>query len=155
MNANLRIVDLKVDCGFVPQYVHLRNRYCELLLTYPVNVQETKEWLASANIVVKGIVDGNSLLGAVLLYIDRGAEIAVFVGRKGDGVGVKLLITIEDAARIHGLSDIWAWVRQDNISAIRLFRKSGYLQQTETSRVYSSCAIKGYVFKKALCDRVR
>lgn len=62
-------VDLKAASEYLDQYVALRNYWHELLLTEPVNLDGTREWLKRDDIEVRGLVEGKILMGIVILYV--------------------------------------------------------------------------------------
>jgi predicted acetyltransferase len=144
------IIDLKKESGFIDQYVHLRNAYTELLLTSPVTPAETKVWLKRDDIEVRGLVHGNILLGAVILYLSRNGEIAFFVKNKNKGFGSTLLDIIENVAKEKRLKSLWAWVLKDNITAQRVFDKNGFLQENIKTRVFKGIIRQGIEYKKYL-----
>ena len=94
----MEIIDLKKEAGFVDQYIELRNRYAELLLTSAVEMTGTRQWLKRGDIEIRGIADGGVLLGVVILYLDRDNEIAFFARERNRGIGSKLLSIIESVA---------------------------------------------------------
>lgn len=150
MSEKGRFIDLKEEESYIEQYVSLRNSYTEFLLTSPVNVIATREWLKKNDIEIKGFVEGNTLLGAAILYLNRGGEIAVFVKDIKKGIGSKLLNAIEQAAIARNLSSIWAWVLSSNLKAQKVFARNGYILEDETERSYNSKIVRGFVFRKKL-----
>jgi len=94
-----RIINLKKEEDFIEEYVSLRNRYRELLLTKPVNVLGTKEWLKRSDIEVRGIAKGPILLGVTILYLNQNGESAFFAKVQNQGLGTKLLKIIEEVAK--------------------------------------------------------
>lgn len=147
-----KVVNLEKEEFFIEQYVNLRNNYCELLLTEPVNILETKQWFKRKDIEVRGIAHGTVLLGAVVLYLIRNGEVAFFVRHefRGKGIGSALLNIIEKAAEERKLNNLWAWVLSDNISAQKTFVKNGYVLGIETERMYRGEKKRGVVFNKKL-----
>ena len=148
-----RIIDLKEEEGFIEQYLSLRNRYSELLLTKPVNAAETKEWLKCSNIEARGIVVDSDLLGVVILYLNRNGEIAFFVKYPNQGIGNKLLGIIERVAKEKSLKSVWAWVLFDNQLAKSTFQKNGYMMEGESLRVFEEESKKGVIFRKEIPSR--
>jgi hypothetical protein len=146
-----RVVNLKKDVYFIEQYVKLRNHYGDLLVTNPVNVVETKEWLGREDIEIRGIVRDNLLIGAVILYLNRKGEIAFFSRIDRSGLGDKLLSIIEIAAKERGLREVWAWVLFDNVIAQRSFLKNGYQKEGDSTKAYRGQIMNGFVFRKELC----
>jgi len=149
-----RVVNLKVDENFIEQYVQLRNRYCDLLVTNPINAVETREWLKREDIEIRGIVRDNVLLGVVILFLNRKNEIAFFSSIDRRGFGSKLLSIIEIAAKERGLRDVWAWVLCDNVIAQRAFLKNGYQKAENSTKTYQGRILQGFVFRKALCKDI-
>lgn len=143
-----RIVDLKQERGFVEQYVRLRNTYCELLATNPVNAADTDLWLDRDDIEIRGIVRGEKLAGIAILYLGRNGEVTFFAQTSGAGLGGRLLAIIETAAKTRGLREVWAWVLSHNEIARRAFLKSGYRQQEESTRQFNDKTIRGFIFRK-------
>lgn len=146
----MKIIDLKEEEYFIEQYVTLRNNHTELLLTSPVSISETREWLKRNDIEVRGFVQDDVLLGVVILYKQKDGEVAFFVRYPGKGTGSKLLKEIEEVAREKKLRFIWAWVRKDNLIAQRVFEKNGF-KKGEISKRESHDGVKlGTEYKKLL-----
>lgn len=150
MKNKEEIIDLKNHEYFIEQYVDLRNSYTEQLLTSPVNISETKEWLKLNDVEIRGIVREDVLLGVVILYLHRDGEIAFFVRDKNKGVGSKLLEIIEVVGIEKKLNVIWGWVLKDNLIAQRVFEKSGFLKEGISERQYKGLIKQGYIYKKYL-----
>jgi RimJ/RimL family protein N-acetyltransferase len=149
------ILDLKGHPELLPQYVELRNRYCELLLTQPVAIAETRGWLHSTTTEIRCIADGDDLLGVVLLYIDRGGEVAFFARQVNRGIGTQLLHIADDMARQKKLTSIWAWVRKDNAAAVRVFEKCGYQEVGNEGRYRHEQLVDGIRFTKTIEENNR
>jgi predicted acetyltransferase len=145
-----RVINLKDEVSFIAQYVELRNKYCELLLTVPVSVEETKKWIENGDGEVVGVVEGDALLGVAILYLHRAGEIAFFVRTPNSGVGAYLLKVVERIARDKGIVNIWAWVLDKNIAAQRTFIKAGYALEKESFKYFERRLIKGVVFRKTV-----
>lgn len=146
----MKVLDLKIDRTLLNQYIELRNSYADLLLTEPVTKEGTLEWLKRDDVEVMGLAEGNSLLGAVILYLNRGGEIAVFAGERNKGVGSKLLVLIEYIAKQKKVQSIWSWVLKDNLIAQRVFEKNGFEKHGETVREYKGMSRQGIEYKKIL-----
>jgi len=144
----MKVIDLKEEECFVEQYVNLRNKYTELLLTSPVDISQTKEWIKRNNIEIRGLVQDNILLGVVVLYLDRDGEIAFFVKNLNKGVGSRLLEIIEEVAKEKRLRFVWAWVLKDNLIAQRVFDKNGFVKERITEREYKGVTKFGIKYKK-------
>ncbi len=146
-----KIIDLKNEEAYVEEYVSLRNHYCPLLLTSPVNVGETKEWLKRQDIEVRGILQDSCLIGVAILYLHREGEIAFFAKHPNQGVGKKLLRIIEQVAKEKSLKSVWAWVLNDNLTAKRTFEKNGYTMLGQSQRFYEGESKLGIQFRKKIC----
>lgn len=142
------ILNLKEHPELIPQYVELRNRYCDLLLTHTVEIPETINWVRATATEVRVIAEENCVLGVVLLYIDRGGEVAFFVRQQNRGVGTLLLRTVDVIAHQKKLQQIWAWVRDDNLVAAKVFEKCGYYESGRKERRYKEQLISGIKFTK-------
>ena len=145
-----RVINLKDEGSFIAQYVELRNKYCELLLTVSVSVEETKTWIENEEVEVVGVVKGDALLGVAILYLHRAGEIAFFVRTPNHGTGSYLLKVVERIARDKGIVNIWAWVLEENIAAQRTFIKVGYALEKESSKYFERRLRKGVVFRKTV-----
>ena len=150
MDKSERVIDLKREEGFIEEYVSLRNLNSELLTTQLVNVAETKDWLKDNQIEVRGLVKDDIFLGAVVLYLNRDGEIALFVRNRHQGIGTKLLKIVEQVAEEKKLGSVWAWVLLDNQKAQRAFRKNGYTMEGQSSRFYEGKNKPGIIFRKQL-----
>lgn len=146
----MEVIDLKERSDLVGQYVELRNSYSDLLLTSPVNAGDTMEWLNKADIEIKGLIEDNILSGVVILYLDRGGEIAFFARERNRGTGSRLLSIIQETATEKGLKSVWAWVLEDNLTAQRAFEKNGFKREGTTERDYRGALRKGARFVKNL-----
>jgi GNAT superfamily N-acetyltransferase len=145
-----KIIDLKKEESFIEAYVSLRSLYSELLLTKPVSVVETREWLKSNHIEARGIVQDSMLLGAVILYLNRKGEIAFFAKHQNQGIGTKLLKIVEQVAKEKNLKSVWAWVLFNNQSAQKTFQKNGYTIEGQWSRFYEGESKTGIIFRKKI-----
>jgi len=143
-----RVIDLKKEEEFIEEYVSLRNRYSELLTTKLVNVAETKEWLRDNQIEIRGLVQDDIFLGAVILYLNREGEIALFVKEPQQGIGTKLLKIVEQVAEEKKIGNVWAWVLLDNQKAQLVFRKNGYTEEAQSLRFYEGENKPGIIFRK-------
>ena len=150
MDKSERVIDLKKEERFIEEYVSLRNRYSELLTTQLANVAETKEWLKDNQIEVRGLVQDDFFLGAVVLYLNREGEIALFVRDRHQGIGTKLLKIVEQVAEDKKLGSVWAWVLLDNQKAQKVFRKNGYTMEGRSSRFYEGEDKPGIILRKKL-----
>lgn len=146
----MEIVDLKKEAGFVGQYIELRNSYTELLLTSPVDMTGTIEWLKSSDIEIRGLAEGGILLGVVILYLDRDNEIAFFAKERNRGIGSKLLDVVESVAVTRGLKSVRSWVLEGNIAARRTFEKNGFIEAGISGREYQGSILQGIDYKKNL-----
>ena len=147
----MEIIDLKEKDNLIEEYVHLRNRYAELLLTLPVNVPETKEWIKkNDDVEVRGLVQNNILLGVAILYLNRGGEVAFFAKEQQKRIGSKLLNIIEEVAKEKKLKGVWAWVLSCNTIAQKSFMKNGYLLEQKTERKFNDKDVEGFIFRKNL-----
>lgn len=146
----MKIIDLKKNEYFIRQYVNLRNSYIRFLLTSKVNICKTKKWLKRRDIEVLVLIQRNVLLGAVILYLKKGAEVAFFVKETGKGFGTILLNAVQDLSKKKGLNSVWAWVLKNNKPAQKAFLKNGYLIEKEDIREYNNTIKNGIIFRKAL-----
>jgi hypothetical protein len=144
------VINLKDEGSFIAQYVELRNKYSEMLLTAPVNVEETKKWLENEDIEVIGVVKGEVLLGVAILYLHRADEIAFFVRTPNCGVGGYLLKVVERSARDKRIESIWAWVLDNNVAARKAFTKAGYTLEKEADKYFERKLKKGVIFRKTI-----
>jgi predicted acetyltransferase len=144
------VINLKEEARFISQYVKLRNQYCELLLTAPVSVEETKKWLENEAVEVIGVVKEDVLLGIAILYLHRAGEIAFFVRRSNHGTGSYLLKVGERIARDKGMGSVWAWVLNKNVAARKTFTKAGYSLEKESDKYFERKLKKGVIFRKTV-----
>jgi GNAT superfamily N-acetyltransferase len=145
-----RIIDFKEEESFIDAYVSLRNRYSELLLTKPVSVVETREWFKSSHVEVRGILEESTLIGVVILYLNRKGEIAFFAKHHDQGIGSALLKIIEGVAKENKIKSVWAGIFFDNEAAQITFRKNGYTMEGESSRCYEGESKRGVIFRKTI-----
>lgn len=148
----MREIDLRRATEFIDQYIELRNSYADILLTQPVLLKPTKEWLKkNKEVEVRGLVDDNGiLLGVVILYLFRAGEVAILVREKKRGIGTQLLGMIEKVALEKELNALWAWVLDENIAAQRFFEKNDYKQLAKIQRNYNSRMFDGIKYQKII-----
>ncbi len=146
----MRAVDLKKEKSFIDQYINLRNSYADLLFTSRVSPTDTEKWLADEDVEVRGLAEGDSLLGVAVLYPGKEGEIAFFVRDRNRGVGTRLLALIEDVAQSRGLPFIRAWTLKDNAIAQRVFEKSGFAREGIQTRERGGSVYEGIVYKKKI-----
>jgi len=149
--GSVEVIDLKKQEHLIRQYVDLRNSYADLLLTHPVTLTETKEWLTHKDVEVRCLIENGVLLGAAILYLSRGGEIAFFARDPNKGLGGELLNIIETVALKRGLKAVWAWALEHNEIAQKVFERNGYIKkETPEIKVYNQEDYRGIVFRKAL-----
>jgi ribosomal protein S18 acetylase RimI-like enzyme len=148
-----KIVNLKLELDLIPQYVELRNNYTELLMTDKVGLEETLNWLKTADIEIRGMVINGVLEGVVILYLNRKNEVAIFSRCKVKGIGTKLLDVIRTTAFEKGLTEVWAWIRNDNWPATALFKKCGYTVLVQVERVFRGHPVLGTEYKKLISTK--
>ena len=144
-------LDLEADSPWVTPYVALRNQYVDLLLSEPVDVASTRRWLGDNDgTKVRCLIDGDRLLGCLILYPSRDGEVAFFAADKGSGIGARLLCLIPDLAASMDLDSVWAWVRTDNRIAQKVFEKCGFYSVGIETRVYTGEQILGIRYVRHL-----
>ena len=153
-NASRRqseVVDLrKADEFIIEQYIQLRNSYTAVLLTFPVGLDETKQWLKKDGIEARVLVKDNRLLGAGILYIEKDGEVTFFVREPNKGLGTELLKVLEEIAEQRGLTFIWAWVLEDNKIAQRVLEKNGFMNTGICQWTHQGENKRGYRYEKFL-----
>lgn len=117
-------------------------------MTQPVDIPKTEAWIRREDIEVRGMAEGDVLLGAVVLYMERSGEVAFFVKEPGRGIGTRLLEEIEPVAARRGLARIWAWVSADNLVARKVFEKKGYRAVENRSKVYHGRNFSGTCYER-------
>lgn len=132
--SSQRTVDLKskkTPVEIIEQYVELRNRYHNLLNSRKVSVEETIEWLSKGHTIIYGIVEGDMLLGVVIIYIDRDYELTFFSRTSGKGIGTVLLKLADEIAKEHKIEQLRAWTFCDNVPARKSFIKNEWIRKKE------------------------
>ena len=101
-----------------------------------------RRWLASDHAELIVAERGESLLGYVLVILQRGTRlarlysIAVDTASRGSGLGLALLQAAEQVALDAGRVDMRLEVRPDNQAAIRLYEQQGYRRFGEYDDYY-------------------
>lgn len=144
------VIDLKKEKSYLDQYIRLRNRHIDRLLTMPVDTAETEAWLTRDDIVVRGLAENELLLGVVVLYLSEGGEISFFTETPQRGIGTRLIQIIEGEAGARTLSSVRAWVLLDNSIARHVFEKCGFLPEGTEDRLFQGEWKKGIKYHKAL-----
>ena len=126
----------------VKGYIDLRNRYTDELMTKPITVESTEEWLRSGGGLIHIAVECGSVVSAVIVHKRR--EVTIFSDKAG--VGNTLLAEAEAMAQELGFCDLWARVEENNIKAHDLFLRIGY---TLYDGVYRKVIVSHKMGKKA------
>ena len=140
--SSQRTVDLKskkTPIEIIEQYVALRNRYRDLINSREVSVEETIEWLSESHAIIYGIVEGDALLGVLVIYVDKDHELTFFSRTSGKGIGTVLLKLADELAMEHKIERLWAWTFCDNVPARKSFIKNGWIlkeEDKENDRLY-------------------
>ena len=145
-----KIVNIRENIEFLDEYVSLRNKYVDNLLSHHVTLQDTLKWLNNTDVELYGLVKGKEIIGVILIYVEKGGEITFFVKYPGRGLGSVLLQTAEKFAIKMDIKRLYAWTRCDNVAARRSFEKNGYTNQGIYIRDYEGNKIKGYKWVKDL-----
>jgi len=143
-------VDLKKCPQLLNQYIELRNTYIDMLLTEPINKADTLLWLEKNNVELMGLEENGVLEGVVILYLEKGGEVAFFSREKNKGIGTRLLTLVEDVAKIRKLPEIHAWIRMDNPIAGHVFLKCGYSHTGKMDKIFRDKPYPGFIFVKKL-----
>jgi len=146
----MTVIDLKKEKYFVDQYIRLRNRHADRLLTRPVLRAETEAWLNRDDIAVQGLAENELLLGVVILYVGKGGEVSFFTETPGRGVGTRLLRLVEEEAGKRALPSVWAWVLLDNPVARHVFEKCGFVREGAEDRLFQGEWKKGIKYRKVI-----
>lgn len=103
--------------------------------TFDTDRVARRQWrrhLASPSALVLVATDGAALLGTALIFFRAGSRIArlysiaIATTARGRGLGRRLLVAGERAARDRGATTLRLEVRQDNVGAIALYESHGY-----------------------------
>jgi len=148
-----KTINLKKRPDLLKQYIKLRNKYINKLLSSRVFFDDTIRWLAKTNVEIYGIVKNNKILiGVIIIYIEKDNEICFFTKEPGKGVGSRLLKVADRIARARQLKHLWAWTNIKNIAAINAFKKGGYVKTKEYYRKFNERKIMGCRFVKNFPD---
>jgi len=147
------VLNLKRRLDLLPQYIELRNCYCELLLTHSIEISATSQWIKNTTTEIRVIEEDNNILGVLLLYLDRDGEVAFLAKQQNRGIGTRLLNIADEIANEAKLSLIWAWVREDNIVAAKVFEKCGYVMSGREKRIYNGQHIRGIRYTKGFAEK--
>ena len=103
------------------------------------------------------LVDADGVLGYAGL--DHGGEVAdvmtvaVAPRSQGRGLGRLLLAELEQRARARGAVHVILEVRADNVAAIALYERSGFVVLSTRRRYYQPGDVDAIVMRKSLQDR--
>ncbi|HXS73250.1 MAG TPA: GNAT family N-acetyltransferase [Rhodanobacteraceae bacterium] len=109
-----------------------------------VSRAQFRRHIASGSAVVLVAEEKGNALGAVLLFFRRGAKrarlysIAIAGAARGRGLGAMLLAAAEREARARGCAAMRLEVRTDNVSAIALYEKRGYVRRKREPGFYEN-----------------
>jgi len=146
----INIIDLKKNLQYLEQYIVLRNSYTHKLLTDKVRLLDTKEWIKNKLIYVLIAVENNTLLGVVILYLNKNNEIAIFTKNSNKGIGSILLSEMEKLAIRSKIPYLYSWVENTNEISIALFIKQKYIKIAQDVKSYNNINHQGIIFKKEL-----
>jgi GNAT superfamily N-acetyltransferase len=102
----------------------MRNRFVKELMTKPVTIAETKQWMNDDVGEIICMIEDGSLVGGVIIY-EFTEAIAIFC-EPGKGCGSRLLEYAERWAKEDGHDTLMAKVQPDNERSVRFFLKHGY-----------------------------
>jgi ribosomal-protein-alanine N-acetyltransferase len=96
---------------------------------------ETATWIAEENAQMAGfaIVEWGEGKDGPIAYIQT---LEVLPASRGQGAGSELLNRLETSARVAGAHVIWLHVDAENISAIRLYDRHGYVRENREENYY-------------------
>lgn len=150
IEEDYRFVDLKTEVAYIDQYIELRNIYKDLLLTSPVNREETVKWMREQDIEIAGIANDSVLLGVVILYLSKDGEVTFFARDKNRGIGTMLLSIAEQMGHKRRLDHIWAWVLEENLIARHVFEKCGFIHNGVEVRNRNESLYRGIRYIKKI-----
>ncbi len=140
----MKIINLADALEYVAQYVALRNAHAKALLTHLVTEEETLWWLYHANVDVEVALRNEELIGAVVLYLDKNAEVTIFTKYSQEGIGGELLqYMLAQRAPMYQLTSVWAWVTCENNASLALFSKCGFQLKEEVFKEDGTTRLKG------------
>jgi len=116
------MLDLEKNTAYVGLYVFLRNQYIKELMTQPVTVKGTLEWLKENKGTILVHLEDGRVVSAVIIHNRQ--EVTVFSSVKG--MGDTMLKEAEVVARAKGYNHLWARTLPDNKQAQALFLRNGY-----------------------------
>ena len=121
-----------------------------------VSRRQWRHHLESLSAGVLLAISERHVVGAMLLLFRRGSKvarlysIAVAKGQRGRGIGARLLMAAERAARRRGANALHLEVRCDNAGAQRLYERLGY-QRCGSRRAYYEDGADALRYCKSLC----
>lgn len=139
------VLDLRDALHLVGQYVSLRNASADRLLSAAVNEEQTLGWLHTRDVVVKVACEDEKMLGAAVLYVEKGGEVAVFVDARRRGVATALLVDVTEAAREKNMQKLWVWVADDNEPSKKLFEKCGFTFVQKSTKSFDGAEHNGVI----------
>lgn len=144
------IVDLKKNLLYLEQYIELRNSYASTLLTDKVTKGSTTKWILNDSIHIKIAVYEKTLLGVVILYLDKDNEVSIFTKEQNKGLGTALLQKIENEALAKQLTHLNSWIEDSNEASKALFLKQNYSILKREFKIYNNINYAGSIFQKKL-----
>lgn len=140
----MKIINLADSLEYVAQYVTLRNAHAKALLTHLVTEEETLWWLHHAKVDVEVALRNEELIGAVVLYLDKNAEVTIFTKYAQEGIGGELLqYMLAQRAPMYQLTSVWVWVACENRASLALFSKYGFHLKEEIFKENGCTRLKG------------
>jgi ribosomal protein S18 acetylase RimI-like enzyme len=124
-------------------YLDLRDSYGDMLMCDVGSEAMTRNLVLEKKRIIYVDVENQAF---VILFVDRGGEISVC----GQGMGKECLMIAEVTAFAFGFNLVHAWVREDNLLGLNLFRNNGYTEVCRKKRVGNEGIKDGFYFAKAL-----
>ena len=140
----VNIVNLRDEPQYICQYVDLRNANKELLLSGDVGVDETAWWLKESGAHVLIATENDELVGAVVVYLQKDAETAIFCKYKRRGIATALL---NEAKKTVQTMYLWAWVADENAASRGMFLKNGFYEAQKKLKPYTGGTVCGSVLR--------
>lgn len=107
-----------------------------------MSARQYRHHLANPSARLRVAISGGALVGACVLFFRRGSTVArlysliVAPAARGLGLGLRLLDDTERVARARGCNRLRLEVRADNVAAIALYRRAGFLDAGLTPGYY-------------------
>jgi len=135
-----------------------------VIKNYPYSKKETAKWYKtykedeSRLIYIARLISSSAPIGQIgfnrIDHANRNGEMHIFIGEqeyRGKGYGREMMeVFLDIAFNRFDLIKVWLKVNDDNVSAIRFYKKMGFVREglLKHHEIYNGCLINKYIYSR-------